>query len=156
MSIADSDIEHTHVERQDLLRNVWGFKCKCSLCTGSREAIKASDERRTRIRTLKDEVVDIALGGDYKRAIELSEELLAVIEEEGLTAHYGDFYEIPAQLYYATGDMTNAAKYAKLALEDLTSYGTPGEAGQKKIRMLTGMLMQIRQIPIRRTGYNTN
>ncbi len=99
-----------------------------------------SDERRKRIHQLKTEVVSRAEAGEHRQAIELSEEFVDLIDKEGLTAHFGDFFEIPAQLYFLVGNMKQAEKYARLALAEVLNYGIPGPIGQMKAQALRELL----------------
>ncbi len=52
------------------------------------------------MRELKAEITERVARGQMRWAIELSEEVVALAEAEGVAAHIGDFYEVPAMLYY--------------------------------------------------------
>ncbi|KAK3940852.1 hypothetical protein QBC46DRAFT_458638 [Diplogelasinospora grovesii] len=123
ITITYSDVGMTYTERQDTLHSIWGFTCSCKLCTSPPDTRRTSDERRLRIRRLRDEVIALAQKGEFKQAVEKCEEVFAVIEEEGLTTHYGGLYEIPARLYYHLGDLQSAERYTRLALQELEGYG---------------------------------
>ncbi len=95
------------------------------------------------MRTLRSEVIRTINRGEFREAVELSEELLDTVQEEDLMAHYGDYFEIPARLYNAVGDWNKAEKYSRMVLNELQGYGTPGEEDRVKIEKFTALLESI-------------
>ncbi len=73
----------------------------------------------------------------------MSDQFLRLVADEGLEAHYGDFYEIPAQLHFVVGNMAEAEKYVRLALREAQAYGTPNVVGEMKISALQELLNTI-------------
>ncbi len=140
---ADTGVEMTYEERQRSLSADWGFKCTCDLCSSAPEAIRASDERRDKIRKLKADALKKGNKRQFRWAIDLGEEMMATVADEDLTSHFGDFNEVLASLYYAVGDMKRADKYTRLALHEMQHYGIPGPFGLKKIDALNGLLEEI-------------
>jgi hypothetical protein len=130
----------TRDERQSALLRRWGFKCNCSLCNASYEKLSVSDYRRTRIKMVREEVLELVETGHFHKAIEVhvDEDLLDLIAKEGLLSMLGEHYEILARLYHATGDTKNAEKYGRLALADLKTYG--GTDAYDSIKDINGIL----------------
>lgn len=96
------------------------------------------------IRGLRSEVIRTINRGDFAAAVPLSEKLLDLVAEEELRMHYGDYFEIPAQLYNAVGDLEKAEKYTIITLDELRGYGTPGAEDEVKIDKFTSLLESIR------------
>ncbi|KAK0729546.1 hypothetical protein B0H67DRAFT_476558 [Lasiosphaeris hirsuta] len=143
ITITYSDTDQTYAERQKTFAQVWGFDCTCSLCTAPEQQRNASDKRRLRIHMLRERVLKRAKEGDFKRAIKATEELFQVAEEEGLTPHMGDLYEIPARLYYQVGDLERAREYTKRSLYQVEGLGVPGGKDIERVRVLKGVLSRI-------------
>jgi hypothetical protein len=122
-------------ERPAILRSRWGFTCRCDLCSSSKEELAASDARRKRVNELGVKVIKTLEGGDIKEAIGYHREVIRAIEEEQLTPHLGDYYEVAAQLYSAVGDKKNAVEFAKLAVEEYTDFGK-GLEGKESLQAL--------------------
>ncbi|KAK3293110.1 uncharacterized protein B0H64DRAFT_363456 [Chaetomium fimeti] len=135
----------TSEERHESLENIWGFKCQCSLCTSEPAALHASDDRRRGIRTLQDKVIELAQKGDFHEAVEASERLFTLVEQEGLTEQMGGMYEVPARLYYHIGNLEKALEYTLQARHEIDGYGVPDENGEEKIKMLKGVIARLEQ-----------
>lgn len=76
---------------------------------------------------------------DFLSAIDLNEELIEIIVKEGLAPHLGEHYEVLARLYLAATDMTNAKRFAQLALDEMEANG--GDKvydGAKELRQILG------------------
>lgn len=67
ISITYIDLLQRHDERAETLQQIWGFKCACSLCTGSKTKRQASEARVHKINTLQS-----ILGDWYAESIFLS------------------------------------------------------------------------------------
>jgi hypothetical protein len=123
--VKDSEFGLQYPDRQHQLLHRWGFKCTCDLCTAPAEKIIESDNRRKRVREIREEIIQQVHKSKFWAAIKLNEELMDILVEEELVAHLGEHYEILARLYFAAGDRKNAEKYGRLALADLQQYGGP-------------------------------
>ncbi|KAK3348998.1 hypothetical protein B0T25DRAFT_609423 [Lasiosphaeria hispida] len=143
ITITYSDADMTYAERKKTFSEVWGFDCTCNLCTASEERRNASDARRLKIHMLRERVLKRAKEGDFKRAIKATEELFQVADEEGLTPHMGDLYEIPARLYYQIGDLEKAREYTKRSLYQVEGLGVPGGKDIERVEVLKGVLSRI-------------
>ncbi|GAB1318014.1 hypothetical protein MFIFM68171_08224 [Madurella fahalii] len=130
-------------ERREILERIWGFKCQCSLCTASPEALNASDARRTQIPLLQEEVVKLAQKGEFEKALEEAETLFKIVEEEGLTDQMGGMYEVPARLYYHVGNLEKALEYTLKVKHEIDGFGVPGKFGAEKLKMLKGVIERI-------------
>ncbi|KAH8883149.1 SET domain-containing protein [Thozetella sp. PMI_491] len=145
ITISYLDFGSPYPERQEMLRDVWGFECKCAMCSAPVEEREASDERRNKVRALHSEITRILNQGEFLEAVKVNEELLRVVDEEDLMSHYGEYFEIPAQLYNAVGDYEKAEKFTRMVLHELQGYGTPGEVDKVKIQKFTKLLSKIQE-----------
>ena len=112
----------TFIDRQKALER-WGFKCSCDLCTASSEEVAASDTRRLQIQNKYGHVYKAYQAGEAERAISLTNEILELMKEEDLFQLYSEQYENLGRIYWASGDKTNAIKYAKKSLDILEQQG---------------------------------
>ncbi|KAI1383977.1 SET domain-containing protein [Hypoxylon trugodes] len=101
----------------------WGFNCTCSLCTASKAEIAASDYRRSKIKTLRQEVMKAVEDWDGTKAVKLTHEALELMRAEELGPLYSSQYEIMARLYWKARDEKTATKYAKLSIDTLVEQG---------------------------------
>ncbi|KAI8958061.1 SET domain-containing protein [Daldinia sp. FL1419] len=109
-------------ERHAALKK-WGFECTCSLCTGSKTEIAASDYRRQKIKALRQEVMKAVEVWDGSRAVKLTHEVLKLMMEEDLVPLYSSQYEIMARLYWKAKDKATATKYAQMSIDTLVDQG---------------------------------
>jgi hypothetical protein len=116
---------------------------QCSLCTGPPEVLNASDARREEIRFLEDKVIEIAQTGEYTKAVETAERMFGLIEEEDLTMHMRDKYEVSARLYYHAGNLEKALEYTLKVRHETNAYGVPGKLGEQKLEKLEGIIAKI-------------
>lgn len=111
------DLSHylSATERATKIIDQWGFQCACALCSASPQAVKASDRRLNRIKTLETALDDISDG--RLASSSSAEKLIALYEEERLHANIAIAYRYAAYEYSYEGNMTMAKKYAALAKE---------------------------------------
>ncbi|ORY60961.1 uncharacterized protein BCR38DRAFT_497073 [Pseudomassariella vexata] len=109
-------------ERQRLLSR-WGFNCTCSLCKSSKSALASSDYRRTKIETMRQDVVAAVEARDGTMAVKLTHEVLRLARVERLEELIPEQYEILARIYWVAGDKESATKYAKMSLDVLEEQG---------------------------------
>ncbi|KAI1500179.1 hypothetical protein F5X99DRAFT_410330 [Biscogniauxia marginata] len=122
INISYIPVNYTRAERQAALRR-WGFDCKCSLCTASKAEIAASDYRRQKIETLRQQVMDAIDARDGTKAVKMTHEVLELLRAEELQSLYASQYELLARLYWKAGDNETATKYARISLETLEDQG---------------------------------
>ncbi|KAI1138320.1 SET domain-containing protein [Hypoxylon sp. FL0543] len=101
----------------------WGFNCTCSLCTGSKAEIAASDYRREKIKELRQEVMKAVEAWDGTKAVKLTHEILELMRAEDLAPLYASQYEIMARLYWKARDTNTATKYAQKSIATLVDLG---------------------------------
>lgn len=118
-------------ERQRSLNDYWGFKCTCSLCSGSSEEIRASDSRLERIVELQKSLADWTPWSDGTPA--MAEELISLYEEERLHAAKATGHTFAALAYNAVGDSKIAEWHAEFALDaGMVNSGTDEDADEMK------------------------
>ncbi|KAH8912349.1 SET domain-containing protein [Coniochaeta sp. PMI_546] len=108
-------------ERQEALKE-WGFTCKCPLCSSSRKTIQQSDQRRNRIRKIREVLSEgVVLSGD--QVDKLVAELLRLINEEKLEVQLVVYYEVIARAYMGVFDFEKAKQYATMCEAAWIQYG---------------------------------
>ncbi|KAF2006394.1 SET domain-containing protein [Amniculicola lignicola CBS 123094] len=112
-------------DRQAGLRK-WGFKCSCDLCSSPPSVLAASDERRVRISSSENSLVDLWKVGQVQSAIRLAEEIVDLMKEEELESMLTDEYVILARLHLLLEEKNKAEEYAELAVEELKNLGFLG------------------------------
>jgi hypothetical protein len=109
----DAPLGYTYEERREVL-SAWGFSCRCSLCTASREERDMSDARRERIleiyRSLRQ---PLELG--HERVGQLIKEATRLIELEELHPQLVQYYPQFAKAYIMLGDLERARYFVKEA-----------------------------------------
>jgi len=113
-----TDHTMTRDDRQRHLFEGWGFQCSCDLCNASKETVEASDNRRRLIMRLRANIADADNGGDHFRTIDMIQELLRTLDEEGITVLKPAYYRKLAGLHLRVNDVGNAKRYSSLALEE--------------------------------------
>lgn len=103
----------------------WGFKCTCSLCTRPPLVTAESDLRRIKIIETTNEVDTLLVlqedprDEEVRRAIALTEEVLFLLEQEGLLAQFAaEQYDVLARCYKALGEEAQARWYAEMVVRD--------------------------------------
>ncbi len=124
-----------YADRLFTLRKKWGFTCTCDLCSSSEAEIAASDARRNRVNDFGVKVIKAVEEQKFKEAIKHHREVIRAIEEEQLTPHLGDYYEVMSRLYSAVRDKKSAVNYAKMALEEFAEFGE-GLEGKEDLQMV--------------------
>ena len=111
------------------------------MCTAPASEIAESDARRSRIKELKEEVLQVLspsesnsntdTGDNEERtqtdrlasAIERAEEVLALTRAEELRSLYAEQHDALGRLYWAAGDRALAVEHARMSLEVLEDVG---------------------------------
>lgn len=94
---------------------------------------------------LQNRVIELAQKGDFHKAVEASERLFTLVEQEGLTEQMGGMYEVPARLYYHIGNLEKALEYTLKVRHEIDGYGVPHEKGEEKVKMLEGVIERLKQ-----------
>ncbi|KAH8687195.1 hypothetical protein BGZ60DRAFT_521860 [Tricladium varicosporioides] len=102
-------------DRRETLQMIWGFDCKCSLCSSGMAATKRSDYNIKKITELHHILSDWTAASTATPA--QAEDLLALYEREHLHAARGTGHMLASYAYNGIGNVGMAIKHANLALE---------------------------------------
>jgi hypothetical protein len=61
---------------------------------------------------------------EFREAIDKQAEMMTVMAEEQMLSPMGEYWQIQARLYNSVRDVANAKRYARMALEDLDTFGS--------------------------------
>ncbi|KAK7755497.1 hypothetical protein SLS62_002429 [Diatrype stigma] len=125
ITISYIDLGKTYPERQKALQR-WDFSCDCEMCRAPASETAASDARRLRIRALRGDVLKALApspGRDVRGAIEMAEEVLALVRREELRGLYAEQHDTLGRLYWAAGDRALGLEHARISLEVLEDVG---------------------------------
>ena len=120
--MSDINVGRVSEDRQKALK-LWGFECRCSLCTAGEKEISASDARRRKIELLRSQTVEAFVAGKPHQALRLSRQVLDLIPTEELFPLYSEQYENMARAYWHMWDREKADKYARMSLDVLAEQG---------------------------------
>jgi hypothetical protein len=137
---ADTPFGRKHDDRQELLKN-WGFQCRCSLCSSPEENIQLSDMRRGRIEEIHAALND-EKGLSQKKISSLTNELLRLIDKEGMLLNLVVYYELIARAYLRIDDFENAKKFVQLAEEWWVHYGGEEHENMEGIQSLWALVRE--------------
>ncbi|KAH9227240.1 hypothetical protein K456DRAFT_1765869 [Colletotrichum gloeosporioides 23] len=136
-----SPLNMLYADRQRTLQE-WGFNCTCSLCS-SASAVAVSDARRGRMQEIVSALNNKVFRSSPARMAELAEEVDSILEEEGLSAQKGDFYDILARAYVDMGEVETGRRYARLAVEKLVHFAGYDDERTERARGLLGELGKV-------------
>jgi hypothetical protein len=116
LTVQDAPFGYTYKQRRDLFKQIWGFECKCSMCSASTKQKRESDARRERLLELHR-----ILTGLHNPALasidELVHEAMAIIDKEELRPQLAAYYPLFARAYMRLTKLDLARKYTELAEE---------------------------------------
>ncbi|KAE8442053.1 hypothetical protein EG329_003910 [Mollisiaceae sp. DMI_Dod_QoI] len=115
ITITYTNILQPRSERRSVLKQSWGFHCQCSLCSRSDSDIEESDARIKKISDLQTHLSDWTSNSIATPA--MAEQLLELYDQEGVHAAKGLGHMLAALTYNAAGDVSQAKKHARLAIE---------------------------------------
>lgn len=122
--VADVPLETPVEERRKYLQEHWGFNCACSLCRASKLDADDSEAWREKVKSLKATILDARSQGYYKNAIVMAEEWLLVSEWDMTPPFMSEYHDTLADLYFLNGDMVNATRYARMAVDGWARFGS--------------------------------
>jgi hypothetical protein len=99
-----------------MLQTIYNFSCTCSLCSASPTEKHASDLRRERIATIRELFEERRTS--YAETVELTGELLRLVQKENLEGKLREYYHDLMKTYYLLGDIESAIQFAKQALQE--------------------------------------
>lgn len=94
-----------------------------------------SEAWREKIKSLKETIVDAKEQGYYKDAIVMTEEWLMFSEWERIPPFMPDYHDTLAHLHYLNGNMVNATRYARMALDGWAKFGSVDDEDLEKARV---------------------
>lgn len=115
------DSKLPRLERQAFLKQAYDFDCSCAVCSLESEKVQESDQRITRINSLKATLsawTANSIGG--AEAIQLIEDAINTMRQEGMTYEFGQLYADAAHVATAHSDFQSARHYASLAAQHFT------------------------------------
>lgn len=136
----DVPLETSAESRRQYLKDHWGFDCMCSLCQASETDIGNSDSWRRRMKSLKTSVPEAREGGFYQDAINMAEEWLMFSEWERVPPLEPEYHDTLADLYFLKGDMVNATRYARMAVDGWAKLASVDDDQLEKARLFLSHL----------------
>jgi hypothetical protein len=129
----DTPLNMVTEDRKQLLRR-WNFDCACALCS-SPERSAASDRNRLRIQAIL-EAMDNPENREYDSLSVATEEMMEIVEVEGLQAQVADFYRILAEAYSQTGFPATARRFAAMSAKKYEEFvGIDSEQLQTAVKL---------------------
>ncbi|KAK4158994.1 hypothetical protein QBC43DRAFT_348283 [Cladorrhinum sp. PSN259] len=132
-------------ERQQYLKQHWGFDCTCSLCRSSEEHIEETESWRRQQKSLKASIQEATGGGFYSDAIAMSGDWLQFADWDMVPPLWPDYEESLADLYFKNGDMVNATRYARMAYDGWAKFGSVDDEKLEDARLLVEKLDKINE-----------
>lgn len=120
-------------ERQESIKQHFNFSCTCEACSLESEELEKSENRLKRLSTLSKAVYSFVSRSQGRKALQLIEEMLQLIDEEGLselercTCYYDAF-----QACLTMKDMEQAKTWAKMSYESSCMYQTSSDPKSQK------------------------
>lgn len=145
LSLPDVPLETPRESRRNYLKENWGFDCTCSLCRGSETEISDSESWRDKIKSLKETILNAKSQGYYHDAIVMTEEVLQFSEWERIPPFMPEYHDTLADLYFLKGDMANATRYARMAVDGWARSGSVDDEELEKSRVFLRRLDQLNE-----------
>ncbi|KAK2067066.1 hypothetical protein P8C59_000832 [Phyllachora maydis] len=132
-------------DRQAHLLQHWGFTCTCALCRLPAAAAERIDSefRRRRTRELETSVYHAMREGYFQDAVHMAREWAMFAEQEALPVPEHELNTLLAGLYEGYGDLANATRHARIALDGWLRLGSvDGEQRERARVMLERVVCQ--------------
>jgi len=126
-----------------MLKAIYNFDCTCSLCSASDEEKRVSDERRTRIETIRDMFLDEQK--THGEIVDVTREFLRLVQEEGLEFKLKEYYSQLMETYYRLGDINAAIVFADAGLRQAEEQGSGDNEFKDALRSNLEVLQSIRK-----------
>lgn len=119
--VAYFDSKLPRAERQSFLQQAYAFNCTCPVCSMDLPQAHESDSRITRINSLKATLSAWSAGSiGGSEAIQLIEDAIELMSQEGMTYELGQLYADAAHVATAHSDFRNTRRYALLSEKHFT------------------------------------
>ncbi|KAK4233105.1 hypothetical protein C8A03DRAFT_19746 [Achaetomium macrosporum] len=122
--------------RRQYLKSHWGFDCTCTLCTGPATDLEESESWRRKIKSLRETIANARSEGFYHDAIVMTEEWLMFAEWDMQPPLMAEYHDTLANLYFLKGDMVNATRHARMAVDEWVRLGSVDDEPLEKARLL--------------------
>jgi hypothetical protein len=139
-TLPDVPLETPSTTRRQYLKSHWNFDCTCALCTGPASDVEESDAWREKIKSLRATIASARSEGFYHDAIVMAEEWLMFAEWDRQPPLMAEYHDTLADLYFLKGDMVNATRHARMALDEWVRLGSVDDDGLEKARVFLGRL----------------
>ena len=136
----DTPLETPTETRRQYLKDHWDFDCDCSLCRGSAADLEESEGWRQKIKSLKETIVNARSEGFYPDAITMTEEWLMFSEWDRVPPFMPEYHDVLADLYSLNGDIVNATRYARMAVDGWARFGSVDDNDLEKARVFLSRL----------------
>ncbi|KAL2266839.1 hypothetical protein VTJ83DRAFT_4116 [Remersonia thermophila] len=130
-------------QRRRYLKDNWEFECTCSLCRGPVDDLEDSESWRRKTKSLKETIADAKSSGYYKDAIVMTEELLLFSEWDKVPPFMPDYHDTLAHLNYLDGNMANATRYARMAMDGWVKLGSVDDVDLENARVFLEHLARL-------------
>ncbi|KAK4209631.1 hypothetical protein QBC37DRAFT_323700 [Rhypophila decipiens] len=117
-------LETKRQERRKYLQDNWGIDCQCSLCKASDYDQNESEASRGRINELRDSILNARNNGFFQDAINIAEDWHLVSEWERVPPLAPEYHDILAELYWRKGELVNATRFGRMALDEWVKFGS--------------------------------
>ncbi|KAK4149185.1 SET domain-protein 5 [Chaetomidium leptoderma] len=131
--------------RRNYLKEHWGFDCTCSLCRGSETDIGDSENWRKQIKSVKETILDAKSQGFFPDAITMVHDWAKLSEWDKTPPFMPEYHDLLADLYLLNGDMVNATRYARMAVDGWVRLGSVDDEHLEKARVFLGRVDQLNE-----------
>ncbi|KAL2138018.1 hypothetical protein VTI28DRAFT_7659 [Corynascus sepedonium] len=132
-------------ERRRYLRDHWDFDCSCSLCRASELDRTNSEAWREKVKSLKETILNARSEGYYQHAITMTEEWLMISEWDMTPPFMPEYHDTLADLYFLKGDMANATRYARMAVDGWAKLGSVDDEQLERARLFLHHLDELNE-----------
>eukprot|EP00927_Polykrikos_kofoidii_P040386 TRINITY_DN34537_c0_g2_i2.p1 TRINITY_DN34537_c0_g2~~TRINITY_DN34537_c0_g2_i2.p1 ORF type:complete len:337 (+),score=57.12 TRINITY_DN34537_c0_g2_i2:59-1012(+) len=136
ITISYIDTMQVRADRQEQLKDTYGFECRCEACAMPEEKREVSDQRRGRIAALNQEIKAFSAMGKCDAVVENSEELVETIDKEfGDPSYKGDAYHVAFKALWHAKDKKKARVWASKGYKCLLATMGPANQQVKEAKM---------------------
>ena len=108
-------MDQPSAERQELIRQNWGFSCSCDLCSSSEKDLFESDDRIKKLVEGREHLASVF--SNPRKVLTTVTALIRLLDEEKLIKEKAKYCEIATYAANQLGDEDQAKKYGECARE---------------------------------------